>query len=195
MGDFRSFRSPDAGRSWEVVGVGAGPRTHTEGIDIDRPFLAADRTNGSFRGRLYRTSNFAYFFDSSDQGRTFRRQQFELPAENLSRQTSNPVVLADGTMAFAHLDYRQSSREPIGLGVIASDDGGKTLRPQARVIARWKDEARRTDPFCFSPALAADARDRMFAVWEDWNHSGRGRLLFARSEDKGRTWTRPAIIS
>ena len=193
--DFRFFRSPDAGQSWEAGGIATGPRTHTEGIDIDRPFLATDRTNGPFRGHLYCVSNYTNFHDSGDGGRTFRRQKYEMPVENMSLQTSNPVVLSDGTMVFTHLDWRQSRREPIGLGVIASDDGGKTLRPQARVIARWRDEARRTDPYCFIPVLAADARDRLFAVWEDGNHPGRGRLLFARSEDKGRTWTRPAIIS
>lgn len=196
---FRFFRSPDAGRSWGAGGVVTGPGTLTEGIELDRPFLATDRTNGPFRGHLYCASNYTNFHDSGDGGRTFCGQKFKLPAENMVRQTSNPVVLSDGTMVFTHLDWRQSrrdpSREPIGLGVIASDDGGKTLRPQARVIARWQDEARRTDPFCFNPVLAADARDRLFAVWEDGNHPGRGRLLFARSEEKGRTWTRPAIIS
>jgi hypothetical protein len=187
---FSFYRSSNFGRTWEEGG-------RVEGVPfLDRQFIAVDRTTGPYRGRIYCPSH-SWFHMSADDGRTFASQKF--PLEGVLPTPSQPVVLSDGTVMFAHCNWPPDIRVKPGLRLIASDDGGQTLREVAKVRAEWKGEpVERADSGL--PQLAADAttgprRDRLYAVWSDGNGPRRSRLLFAASADKGRTWTRPTIIS
>jgi hypothetical protein len=183
----RFFGSPDGGAGWEDRAVVEGPH-------LDRPVLAVD---GS-RGRLY-CASLQQFHASTDGGRTVSGLRYDVGA-SADAMNSNPVVLSDGTVVTAYRDWPADERVRPGLGVLASRDGGQTLRETARVAARWKGGPFLTFKFWFMPQLAADAssgpyRDRVYAVWEDGNGPGRGRLLFSSSSDQGRSWGRPTILS
>lgn len=192
--NFHFFRSQDTGKSWNPLSIVLPPKATDKPTDLDRPFIGVDRTNGPHRGRIYCASNWGHFHWSADQGQTFQHQTVAMDSTNVLRFTSSPVVLSDGKMIFVHQHWLQTLHQPCGLAVVESDDGGNTLRPLAKLVPRWKDETRNTDGHS-SPLLAVDQRDRLFAVWGDGDHPGRDRILFARSDDKGKTWTRPTIIS
>ncbi len=192
--NFHFFRSQDSGKSWETLAVVSPPKATDKPTDLDRPFIGVDRTNGPHRGRVYCASNWGNFHWSTDQGQTFQHQTVAMDSTNVLKFTSSPVTLSDGKMIFVHQHWLQTLHQPCGLAVVESDDGGSTLRPLAKLEPRWKDQTRYTDGHS-SPLVAVDQRDRLFAVWGDGDHPGRDRILFARSDNKGKTWTRPTIIS
>jgi len=194
---FRYFRSRDAGKTWEEAGV-------MEGTSLDRPYLAVDCSSGSYRGRLY-CASMLQFHVSADQGQTFAGLRYAVPKHSVDPMPSNPVVLSDGTVVCAYRDWRQDLHALPGIGVMASEDGGRTLRELAWVPA-WRGESCEVGKFWFLPQLAVDAtsqgnrgsgafRDRLYAVWDDGNGPLRVRILFAYSSDKGRTWVGPTVVS
>lgn len=122
---------------------------------------------------------------------------------------SNSVVLSDGTIIVPYQfeDSRQRAGEAkpppkyanggLGryfLGVHRSTDGGQSLEDEAGYIGYWS-----RSPLDGFPVLAADAtrtqlRDRLYAVWSNTD-SGGHQVLFCSSQDGGKNWTKPAIIS
>jgi hypothetical protein len=190
---FRYFRSTDVGKTWAAVGTIDG------GEELDRPYLAVDSTSGPYCSRLY-CASFYHLHTSADQGETFSSHRYAIPKYSVDPMPSNPVVLSDGTVILAFLDWRQDLRERPGLGFLTSDDGGRSLRELPALTARWRGEPCNIGKFWFLPRLAVGKsggpfRDRLYAVWEDGNGPLRVRILFAHSNDKGRSWIGPTILS
>jgi hypothetical protein len=193
--NFHFFRSSDAGAAWEDAGV---IREGGKGAYLDRPYITVDGTDGPNRGRLY-CASLLRFHASEDRGQTFKGHKYEPPEYSVAPDSSNPVVLSDGTVIFAYRDWRQDRRECPGLGVLESDDGGRTIR-EAGWVRQSRNQPSEVGNLWFSPQLGVDAaggrfRDRVYAVWDDGNGPLRVRVLFAYSDDKGKTWTGPTVIS
>jgi hypothetical protein len=200
VGRLEFSRSTDGGKTW---GTPNSIPTFT-----DRPWLAADCSDGKYRGRLYcfATIDKPVLHVSNDQGKTFAAPVIWPVKEGLMPRPVNPVVLTDGTVVLlCGLDpqnYGLAPTNPKGRVQIAtflSRDGGASLQEGALVATYWGDSI-----FRF-PQLAADTatekyRDRLYAVWTDGALVSRtrrpqARIVFSSSQDKGRSWAEPQVLS
>jgi len=119
---------------------------------------------------------------------------------------SATVVLSDGTVALlvVHGVRSETAKGPTGkpreqsawLELIRSTDGGLTLQP-AQKITDIQSTYNLANSRGLTGAMAADAsqkfKDRLYAVWADVS-SGRGRIMFTRSADRGAHWSEPKTI-
>jgi hypothetical protein len=187
----RIARSGDGGRSWEQAlnssdfGQGFG----------ERPFLAVDRTDGKYRGRVYCTTDSGLFV--SNDGKSFRKVR---PFER--KPFGNPVVLGDGTLAFGvgespmrSYGHRAEGKQGF-LGLRTSSDGGNTFSPERLVATSRAPDA----PWLNTSIPVVTAADPMrptglYLVWQDKLPSGRAGIRFAASTDKGLTFSQPVLLS
>jgi hypothetical protein len=206
------FGDPDVGRL-EFIRSGDGGKTwgppKTIPTFTDRPWLAVDCTEGKYRGRLYcfATIDKPVLHVSQDEGRTFAKPLTWRVKAGLFPRPVNPVVLSDGTLVLLYgLDPQNYAVDPadtrghVQILALFSHDGGGSLEAGTPVSTYWGD----TGNFRF-PQLAVDARagkhqDRLYAVWTDGallNRAQRtqARIIFSSSKDKGRSWSKPQVLS
>lgn len=188
-------QSLDGGRTW-------GQNSEVPSY-IDRPWLAVDGTKGSYRGRLYCLANLGtswelFSFPNAEPAKELRKVSLTKKKGTAFAQSSNLVVLSDGTVVLA-LDQRvpDKNRRP-STTVFLSGDGGETMQEVGQVNTAWYDHGRFTLNRLFFPQIAADTltedyRDRLYYVWEDGGD--KARILFSASENRGRTWTAPLVLS
>ena len=100
---------------------------------------------------------------------------------------------ADGTLYYSYVTLKGDNNDPNALWVVTSRDGGRTLSAPIRV----------SGPLAFQVRLAADP-SRAGRVYLSWMQSsdvgtlgfdGPGRIVSARSDDGGATWSRPVRVS
>ena len=201
------YRSKDGGESWEPMG---------EFPFFDRPYVTVDDTDSASRGTIYvigKTPNFAAgvvedrvrafpsIATSNDGGKTFKYSRFVLPAD----LHTPVVVLSDGTVVFLFSENVSAGDEPKEgvpnqlLKVITSSDAAQTFTKPV-VVSRYSQPAA-FKMWASSPAvyLAADRtagpfKDRLYAVYPGLQ-SGRSQIALVYSSDKGRTWSKPTVIS
>ena len=213
------WRSDDGGRTWHSGGVTGG---------MDRESIAIDATGGPYNRRIYlhgstdirgsggirRTALTLYA--SSDGGRTFGRP---VSWASLGRgyifASGSGVVLSDGRWLTVFMELTNYFDGPVSsdatrlvtpppepedalIRVIASDDGGDTLREPVTVSGEHvpNDYVRLTNVV---PAIAADAtngpfRDRIYVAWLD-SRRGASDVFFSYSADRGQTWSTPIVIN
>jgi hypothetical protein len=183
-------RSSDGGATWRVLPRPGG---------LDRPFIVADETGGRLDGRLYlsgldQLGNRMHVLRSDDGGETFSASTVHPHGANMIGNQGNNVVLSDGT--YVGLWQRLSTRSRAGrfsgvVTAVTSSDGGRTLRT-------WPVAGFVSAGFITLPQLAADEtgarfEDHLYAVWVDAT-SGSARIMFSRSNDDARTWSRPVQL-
>lgn len=201
------FRSQDGGESWKEIG---------EFPFFDRPFVTVDNTDTASRGTIYVIGKAANFGSgiiedrvraiysvavSNDNGKTFKYSRFLLPVG----QIAPPFILSDGTVAFLmseNISGTDDSKEGVPnylLKVITSSDAGQTFTKPV-VLARYSQPAAykmwSSHPVL---SLAADRtagpyKDRLYTVYGGFQ-SGKSQILLVYSSDKGRTWSKPIVIS
>jgi len=209
------YRSVDGGRTWQQSSIGIDTRS------LDRAYLTVDDTKGPVRNRVYVHGYFARrtpppavaFYQSSDAGQTFRSVQAK-EAKTFSNSwyfPANGVVSDDGTFfaLVAELDNTKnnmssgtdattavSSADAV-LSFFLSDGEGETLELAGRITDVYYD---RRVPDLSMPALAIDRsagpfHGRIYAVWPDARYDRRTQILLSYSNDEGRTWAAPGIVS
>jgi hypothetical protein len=170
---------------------------------MDREYITVDASAGPRRGRVYvngnnrvpRTISDFVVFQSSDSGRSFsgpgtRRGFGGVQAAVMG----NAVVASDGALIGVYAE----AQPPPGTTIqsIWSIDGGATLAGSAKIddyLAGGERKGALLGNANAEPALAIDAtsgrfKDRLYVVWPD-RRSGHSQILFAFSEDKGRSWS------
>lgn len=207
-------RSAD-GRSWKPSLIQAETR------GIDRAYVVVDSWSRKFRGRVYVDGYHAsrkpkatiLFYPSFDGGATFRRS-ISVNATTFDQPwffPGNGVVTRDGAFyaLLAELDntkrnmsYRtDAASAPAAanavLDVLASRDGGQTLKVIARIPGVFYDWR---VPDLSLPELAADETrgpysGHLYAVWPDARSDRRTQIFFSSSSDGGRHWSPPKIVS
>jgi len=213
------YRSKDGGQTWSQPAVLLGST-----ISVDRPYVVVDESGSSYRGTIYIYGLITHrsvdgenvglsvaLWRSRDRGVTYEGPILRAPNnKELTFHPANGVVLSDGTLIFpiAELDsnkrndgyvgssYRKADVSNGTLKVIVSRDGGASIEPAFKVsdiYYDWREEATSI------PSLAADSgslefKDRVYAAWADGRH-GRTQILVSYSKDKGRTWSKPQIVS
>jgi hypothetical protein len=125
---------------------------------------------------------------------------------------ANTVVLSDGTVMtlYGHRKAAEAgggrgaaaARTPLTtanywLEVITSTDGGETWNSAYRIGDYYMNRPRSEGAVI--PHLAVDPgsalfKDRLYVVWSDFR-TGRLEIMFSYSSDKGRTWSRPIVVS
>ena len=201
------FQSQDGGESWKAIG---------EFPFFDRPFLAVDDTDTHSRGTIYVVGKAANFGSgiiedrsraiysvaiSNDSGKTFRYSRFLMPVG----QIAPPFVLSDGTAVFLMTENVSGAEDAkegvpnIVLKAVTTSDAGVTFSKPA-VLARYSQPASHR-MWASHPvlSLAGDRttgvfKDRLYAVYAG-SQPGISQIALVYSSDKGRTWSKPTIVS
>lgn len=137
---------------------------------------------------------------STDGGASYARLG-AVPLPNGTRYTADPSVAFD-TRGRAYVGYLASSdTTDQGIFVVRSDDGGGTWPTAATRVARktiGPDGCVAHD----KPYLAAGPADAVYVSWHTNAYSDAActqaapySVLFARSADAGRTWSRPVTLA
>lgn len=205
------YKSTDAGRTWKEL---------SRFQFVDREFIAIDKTNGKYDGRLYivgqgsikgisgsRTDGLQ-LFRSIDGGKTFLGPVTAgYPEGSRLVGVGTAAVLSDGTLAvvFAITKPGRSpnlEQDPIigpncELHVITSKDGGETFI-RSEKIADWRLDRKRSEGGILGQLIADPGsqpfKDRLYVVWPGIV-SGRIQIQGSYSSDKGRIWSKPVTVN
>jgi hypothetical protein len=195
------YRSTDGGYKWEQP---------ISFLFIDREYLAVDRTQGKYRGRLYLNGNASKhpsvdnpkasynmfnLFRSFDAGVSFQPPVYVLTdPPHAHMPMGNGEVFSDGAyiVGFPELNgqYDADKKPTSAIKFLRSEDGGESF-DKADVLVSGL-------PSISFPMIAVDHsdgpfKDRLYAVWTSdprgsWA-SGHMNIQFAYSKDKGKTWS------
>jgi len=199
------YRSTDGGFNWSEA--------NELGYSYDHEQIVVDQTKGRYSGRIYIGVLYGYpiytvgVFRSEDDGKSWIGP---VDAANgggtIGINEVTPVVLSDGTLVLPYGDFQfQPDKRPTKGRVfgsttwtVSSTDGGVTFgAPQKVVQQQYNLDDKETSLAGFGK-FAADSeskkyRDRIYTAWED-SRPGPYRILFARSSDRGKTWSAPKAI-
>ncbi len=210
-------RSGDGGRTWQESAIKFDTRS------FDRNYITVDdrRSRVYVHGYLQEpkdengkglTPAFALY--TSKNGRRSFKRAVVSPGIDFNSPwfaTGNGVVSSDGTFIalFAELDkaklnmsYRTDpASAPQGvnaaLKVIRSRDGGQTLEPATKIADVYYDwrVAQLSMPSLAIDRSTGPFHGRLYAAWPDARLESRTQIFLSYSDDEGRSWSVPRIVS
>jgi hypothetical protein len=195
----RIFRSDDVGKTWEEPVIIGGT--------FDREYIAIDRTQSRYRGRVYVSAmapqidtsgkshgNHIVLLYSANGGHSFS-EKVGVPLAAETKFTGifpgPPEILADGTVL---IPYRERTPGKL-VQVTTSIDGGEHLTPPTTLSEGVPCSLQSIGQ---NPQVAVDDssgvfRGRVYVVWLD-KSSGRCETMLAYSSDQGKSWSKPIIV-
>jgi len=196
------YSSSDYGRTWSrPVMLPFG----------DRDFLDVDNTRSPYADRIYyhlgvmklvqNKQRFHFeIFHSTDEGKTFSEPAPGL-GTTLDIQAGQGTILSDGTLMTLVNPWGQTQHDPFSntdrsaIEVAVSRNGGRSF--SSKPVTDWIARLNETNGGGI-PSIAADTsvgpyRNRAYVVWNDARF-GHNDILLAYSDDRGTTWSRPAIV-
>ncbi len=215
-------RSTDGGRTWRestirvdtksvdrsYVTVEDGPGPERGRVYV-HAYISAPRDEAGRKAAPY-----AVLYTSTDSGRTFEHA-LTIPAVAFPANpwffVANGVLTADGVFVALVVELDNGGRNMFAgrsdsasaphavnavLRLIRSTDGGNRVET-FRVSDAWYDWR---VPQLSMSSLAADRtsgpyRGRLYAAWPDARSESRTQIFLATSDDGGRTWSAPRIVS
>ncbi len=185
-------RSDDFGATWHVV--------LTEQLErgTDKDILAV---RGKHVYLAYHAGFHIYVSASHDRGRTWTLRRPLTNTRQLGESlASGGAVDADGVVHFAWNGVEKPTlpKGPINLYVTTSRDGGRTWSSSIVDVSQIATDCAcgGWDYWGAQMALAVDGRDRVYVLWNaNRQRFAPQRLYFARSTDRGATWSRPVDVS
>jgi len=201
-------RSVNGGITWKTP-VKAIAWNAQANLPIDRPWIAADGSNGPYSGRVYLTSQNAYFAPqphypwftySTDSGATWapiKQLDDSIPSGDVTDATAFTTVSANGTFYAAYISYYTAYYILPRLVVVKSVNGGATFTPYVAynyVVADQvpKSDSLIKDGFCIS-SNPADTSNLI--IIEPSNHFGEPDIVSYNSHDAGKTWNGPVRLN
>lgn len=194
-----TWKSPVKAISWK-----AQPN-----LPIDRPWIAADASNGPYSGRVYLTSQNTYFTPqphypwftySSDSGATWspiKRLDDSIPVGTVTDATAFTTVSANGTLYAAYTSYYTKYSLYPRLVVIKSSNGGASFNPYIAITFTSADVIPTADSLLKSglciQANPADTTNLIITI--STNHYGEPDILTYNSHTAGRTWSGPVRVN
>lgn len=201
------MRSNNEGKSWETARIPSLP------YDVDRPYLTVagtgSRGDSAILVHSYRFSNnpAALFFISRDGGSTFAPPVIKPPLQFAKPWyfVGNGVAASGGVYysLLAELDKTKKNMsyrtDPASaphsadalLEIFRSEDAGKRISLAGTIPGVYYDWR---VPQLSMPSLALDETTgphpgRLYVAWPDARYEQRTEILFAYSDDRGRTWS------
>jgi len=186
-------RSDDFGATWRTVLVEPLQR------GTDKDILAA---RGGDVYLVYHTQEKIFASSSHDGGRTWTTNNL-VGTTNSSLGVSLPSGGAIDSKGNAYFAWNGENNPGQAKGtknlyVTRSSDGGKTWTTSLVDVSQpaYQCGCPGWDYWGAQMALAVDARDRLYVLWgAAHTSSGRERMYFARSADRGATWSSPTGVS
>jgi hypothetical protein len=197
-----AYRSEDGGATWT-------DKPADLGYSYDHDMLVADQTTGRFAGRVYLGVLYGFpvyrvgVFRSEDDGRSWIG-----PVEVTNGRgenginVANMLILSDGTLVTPFVDFefkpdRRATATSNDLWLSLSQDGGVSFSAPKHIARRVFTKAP-LSRFQSFPMFAVDNlsdpfRDRLYCAFGDMR-TGRPRILFTYSSDRGTTWSEPKAI-
>ncbi len=193
-GHLMFVRSSDGGETW-------GKPVRRKGY-FDRPFVAVDCSRGKYRGRVYCVTHRAAMA-SADSGRSFGPvKPFPERPGFVRNGSGNAAVLSDGTLVVLCHAMREDGPRIRPGGVRAgyttarrSLDGGETFSDEVVVADHGPIKFNSNIPVLAAGPAGKGGADLLAAVWLDAVPAGGTAVMFARSEDRGLSWSAPVAFS
>jgi hypothetical protein len=201
------WRSEDGGRNWQAKPADLG-------CSYDFEKMVVDQTTGRFAGRAYIAALYGYpvyrvgLFRSADDGRSWTGPvEVTNGAGTIGVGAVKVLILSDGTVVVPIVRYeflpdrvKKTGKITRPMSLMLSTDGGIsfTAPREAPAAVQNMDDPSARDTGGIE-AFAADAgskdyRDRIYMAWPD-SRSGRPRILFSHSEDRGLHWSEPISVA
>jgi hypothetical protein len=186
-------RSADGGLSWSEnfrVNTYYHGLQHEPSLDVDLQGILyvswTDLRNGYGDSDIYFAKSLEMGISWSTEVRvntdiqTANQIQSDLDVDDFGNVY---IAWADNRLAQGQYDYRYD------IYVGRSSNGGKTwMGPDIRVNTDW-DRV-----YQINPAMVVDRLGDVQVTWEDYRSSSTlGDIYYARSQDRGRTWTHPNL--
>ena len=202
-------RSVNGGVSWSAP-VKAIAWNEQPNLPIDRPWIAADVTNGPYSGRVYLTSQNAYFAPqphhpwftySADSGATWSpiaRLDDSIPSGTATDATAFVTVSANGTFYGAYFSYYTAYSVYPRLILVKSYNGGASFTTHAAITFTSASDAIPAadsllkDGICLS-SNPADTNNLILI--KPSNHFGEPDIVSYNSHDAGTTWNGPVRLN
>ena len=201
-------RSVNGGITWKTP-VKAISWKAQANLPIDRPWIAADASNGPYSGRVYLTSQNAYFTPqphypwftySSDSGATWspiKRLDDSIPSGTITSATAFTTVSANGTLYAAYTSYYTKYSLYPRLVVIKSSNGGASFTPYIAITYTSADAMPAADSLVKSGlCIQSNPADTTnLIITETTNHFGEPDVETYNSHNAGRTWSGPVRVN
>lgn len=195
------YRSEDGGATWKL--------SRDICCGHDHPQMIVDTSVGKYAGRIYIGTLWdvpAYrigIFRSDDDGRSWIGP---VEAANgggeLGLNVTTTAVMGDGTLVVPYIDFEyKPEKHPVHgkatghAWLVKSTDGGLSFSRPVRTQTLVADvDIPEADgmPQTAIDTSSGDSRDNMYMTWIDV--SGKPRVVFSRSADRGETWSAPVRI-
>lgn len=207
-------KSRDGGKSWGPVKeliVDDGPL-----LTNDKETVTADPTNKRFVYATWWRNEFrdgqfrgpALFTRSMDGGRSWEpaREIFDSGSGLFNQAIGNQVIVEpNGNLINGFMWITGDTVPRIRIVAMRSKDHGRSWG-RVNKITKLERPPIVTDPRDGAlvrtgdviPDFAADPRRgkrRIFAVWQDTRFTGQSQIALSRSNDGGRSWSKPARVS
>lgn len=212
------YRSVDGGLTWpDSARFGFIDREYatfdgTGGKYDGRIYVSGTRGVGTMDPSEPAARGFS-LYRSVDGGKTFLGPVARVTTSGRYVMTPGPsVVLSDGTVGFLvpvmndwsplgpGPDFRHDAeRANAKLVFFTSTDGGESLSTETIISDYWmnawpwRPHNAGTVPFMAVDPGSAAFKDRIYVVWSD-RRTGRDRIMFSYSSDKGKTWSPTRVI-
>lgn len=198
----QEYVSHDSGATWSLATSEPGT--------FDRPYVSVDTTGGRFRGRVYATVDSFEIRPSVARlyvsGEASSVQQLSVYRDSTCETacaggvvTGNSAVLSDGTLVHSYQTRPACSIPgscPYDMKIALSTDGGVTF--QGPLVVAPHQIACPQQVVGDIPTIASDTsasvfRDTIYAAWSS-RVGTTCRIFVSRSTDRGRTWSKPAVV-
>jgi hypothetical protein len=201
-------RSVNGGITWntpvKAIAYNAQPN-----LPVDRPWVAADGTNGPYSGRVYLTSQNAYFAPqphhpwftySTDSGATWtpiKQLDDSIPAGVVTDATAFTTVAANGTLYGFYFSYYVAYSPYARLIMVKSYDGGNTFITHAVINYTTADVIPAGDSLLKDGiSVSSNPMDTSnLIIAGTSNHFGEPDIVSYNSMDAGNTWNGPVRIN
>ena len=201
-------RSVNGGITWKTP-VKAISYLAQPNLPIDRPWIAADGTNSPYAGRVYLTTQNAYFAPfphhpwftySADSGATWapiKQLDDSIPTGAITDATAFTTVAANGTLYGVYFSYYVSYSPYPRLVMVKSYNGGATFTTHAAINYTAGDVVPAADSLLKDGiSISSNPTDTSnLIVVGVSNHFGEPDIVSYNSHDAGTTWSGPLRVN
>jgi hypothetical protein len=189
--DIYFAKSTDGGDTWSNPNTKVNIHTSGDGspnMDQSTPCIAVDS-----QGTIYVAwtddrwdDNDIYFAKSIDGGDTWTNPNERVNTDSTSTTQRNPTITVDSEQNI-YVAWQDQITGDYDIQFAKSTDGGGEWSDPSILVNKGGQ-----DNLQINPTIAVDSSDRLYLAWQD-NRWGNYDIYFAKSTNKGASWTEPNI--